>query len=780
MNEEEEKKYYIEVIRRVRPNGLYPKDLAFGKQEAFLEDPARIKAALCTRRAGKSYAGAIFLIEGALETPGSLSPYIALTRDSARTIMWPTLELMNRQLGLGAEMLEARLTMKFKNGSEIFLRGADQKNFIERLRGPKYKRAVIDEAASFSEHIQSLVDDVLYPALADLNGQLALFGTPGPKPHGFFYDITAKRGRIPVHRWSVLDNPFMPNSKQFIADMMQMRGWTDQNPTYRREWLGEWIQDVDSMVYKFDRHRNTVDSIPEDGTEMRILGVDFGYSPDPCAFVIVTFSLHKRITYIEYAEKAGELTVSEIATKIESLQVKYQPAKIVADTGALGKMIAAELTKRHQIPIQSAEKKEKLMNQQIMNGDFIDGRLMVLSTLGDLIHQYEILTKADDGEEDPALPNDLCFIAGTKIECLGGEKNIEDIEVGDLVLTRDGYKPIVRSVCSGEKKIWKLELSNKTVIYGTADHPVWVKNKGFVRLDSLLYADCLYTVGWWLRLRSIGGLLFGAIWEQKTINILQPQFAASRGFYIDMFGRKSAELFLQSIMYTIRTTINQTIGSKIWNAFMEASICRLIKLRKGGLRLPRGSTELGFLPPSGTPLQRALNGIESMLRGGSERTEASCPPPALFANQNTKEMALRHLPSFTAQESVGQKPGENRGSTTSSERVASAKKPSKLVDFLIKKTAVVPVHIGTAGGRARVYQLSVHEKHEYFANGILVRNCDAALYAWRESLSYLSKPKLVKISRDSNEYMAQYEQAEAERLDRKQNGLEFTYEGEDW
>ena len=29
------------------------------------------------------------------------------------------------------------------------------------------------------------------------------------------------------------------------------------------------------------------------------------------------------------------------------------------------------------------------------------------------------------------------------------------------------------------------------------------------------------------------------------------------------------------------------------------------------------------------------------------------------------------------------------------------------------------------------------DQHEYFANGVLVSNCDAALYAWRKALNYL-------------------------------------------
>jgi hypothetical protein len=41
------------------------------------------------------------------------------------------------------------------------------KNFIRRLRGIKTPGAGIDEAQDFGSHLESLVDDVLTPALAD-------------------------------------------------------------------------------------------------------------------------------------------------------------------------------------------------------------------------------------------------------------------------------------------------------------------------------------------------------------------------------------------------------------------------------------------------------------------------------------------------------------------------------------------------------------------------------------------------------------------------------------
>ena len=76
-------------------------DPAFPVQTAFISDPAKLKVALCTRRSGKSYGAGFYLYQQAYETPGASCLYIALTRDSAKKIMWKdVLKPINRKLGL--------------------------------------------------------------------------------------------------------------------------------------------------------------------------------------------------------------------------------------------------------------------------------------------------------------------------------------------------------------------------------------------------------------------------------------------------------------------------------------------------------------------------------------------------------------------------------------------------------------------------------------------------------------------------------------------------------
>jgi hypothetical protein len=78
-----------------------------------------------------------------------------------------------------------------------------------------------------------------------------------------------------------------------------------------------------------------------------------------------------------------------------------------------------------------------------------------------------------------------CFIAGTKVLTDEGEKNIEDIEVGDKVLSKDeetgeqDYKEVVALHRNEKETTYKLSVGNQ-IIETTDNHPFWVDGKGWV------------------------------------------------------------------------------------------------------------------------------------------------------------------------------------------------------------------------------------------------------------------------------------------------------------
>lgn len=383
----------------------------FDEQKAFAFDTSSFRAAICTRRAGKSELAARLLAHAAQKHPGSISLYIALTRDSAESILWPILVKMNEDYELGWTMLEGSLIVVTAEGSIIRLVGADMKNFINRLRGPKYAIAIIDEAQSFGSHLKELVDDVLEPALMDLQGPLCLFGTPGPTPFGYFFEVTEKRKHgFSLHKWSLLQNPFLPHAKDFIEKLLERKGWTHDNPTYRREWLGEWVLDVDALFYKYLEGRNDFKELPQNIELTNVMAIDYGFN-DETAFGIVTYSKDSPKTFIRHVEGHRGMIPTVIAGRIRQLMDTYKPTRIIADTGGLGKSITEEMKIRYGLPIFPADKREKLTNVHLMNGDFIDGNCLVHESLSRLTEQYKTLTRTDDGFETPGIPNDLCDVS---------------------------------------------------------------------------------------------------------------------------------------------------------------------------------------------------------------------------------------------------------------------------------------------------------------------------------------------------------------------------------
>ena len=91
-----------------------------------------------------------------------------------------------------------------------------------------------------------------------------------------------------------------------------------------------------------------------------------------------------------------------------------------------------------------------------------------------------------------------CFTAGTKVLTDEGEKNIEDIEVGDKVLAKDennpdgelAYKEVTALYRNQRDDIIKLHVGER-IIETTDNHPFWVEGKGWVFADELQVGDKL-------------------------------------------------------------------------------------------------------------------------------------------------------------------------------------------------------------------------------------------------------------------------------------------------
>ena len=356
----------IGLAELARRNAL-KKSVTFPEQQAFINDDSQFIAAVTTRRAGKTSALAIKFQQTMVKYPNSLSRYIGLTRDSAKDIMWPVLQEMNEMHGWNAVFTDSNLTMTLSNGARLKLLGADMKNFIKRLKGAKSPAVAIDEAQDFGDHLESLIDDVLTPTLADYNDSwLAVTGTPGPIPRGVFYDLTeGAKGGYSVHRWSLFNNPYLPNAREFVERLKVKKNWDDKTPTYLREYRGIWVLDLDSLLVRYNEAINHYDTLPNVPWTY-ITGVDLGFK-DSDALATIAYSDHIKEIYLVEEELAAGEGISELAGRLQKNIDNYDPIKLPTDEGALGKKIAEEIRRRFQIPLIPADKARKMENVALLN-----------------------------------------------------------------------------------------------------------------------------------------------------------------------------------------------------------------------------------------------------------------------------------------------------------------------------------------------------------------------------------------------------------------------------
>ncbi|QDH21604.1 polymorphic toxin-type HINT domain-containing protein [Saccharibacillus brassicae] len=89
-----------------------------------------------------------------------------------------------------------------------------------------------------------------------------------------------------------------------------------------------------------------------------------------------------------------------------------------------------------------------------------------------------------------------CFTAETKVKTDQGEKNIEDVKIGDNVLSKDEntdevtYKQVTATFNHKTDEIYSIHVGDQ-VIESTYNHPFWVVGKGWVFVKDLKSGDLL-------------------------------------------------------------------------------------------------------------------------------------------------------------------------------------------------------------------------------------------------------------------------------------------------
>lgn len=355
----------------------------FDKQLQFVQDPSPFKIAVCSRRAGKTEACAADLTDTAIKNKDVICLYITLAASNAKKLIWKKLKEINKTYNLNGVVNDTELSITYPNGSVVYCSGAKDASEIEKFRGLALKLVYIDECQSFREYIKDLIDEIIGPALIDHAGTLCLIGTPGSVPAGYFHECWSNEAWS-KHMWTLWDNPHLATKsgkthQQLLDRELKRRGVAVNDPSIQREWFGKWVLDTESLLIKYDAKRNHYTALPPHIKQWSyVMGVDIGWK-DADAICVLAWSDDSPVTYLVEELITPKQGITELAEQIQSLQKKYSVAKIIMDMGALGKKIGEEIIRRHQIPVEAAEKSRKMENIEILNDSLRTARFMAKS-----------------------------------------------------------------------------------------------------------------------------------------------------------------------------------------------------------------------------------------------------------------------------------------------------------------------------------------------------------------------------------------------------------------
>ena len=312
---------------------------SFPAQIKFIEDPARFKTGLCTRRAGKSYGAGIYLFKTAYETPNITCLYIAKTRDSARNIMWKDiLKQIDRDFNLGAKFQEANLRVILPNGSEIMLVGVDSnQDDMEKLRGQRLKLAVLDEGSTYRINVFQLVKKIIQPALWDFQGTLAMIGTPTDFVKSYF--ALASSGEMrgwSNHFWTADDNPHI--REQYHEDYQEELAKdpnVESKAWFQQEYMGKWVVSEENRIFLFG---DGINNIPKyKGGLQYNLGLSVGTTTTGITIVGHTTKLREALIVKNITLLTTDIT--RILSKLRRLEKEYGEFNYIVMDGVTPKLI---------------------------------------------------------------------------------------------------------------------------------------------------------------------------------------------------------------------------------------------------------------------------------------------------------------------------------------------------------------------------------------------------------------------------------------------------------
>lgn len=705
-------------------------DLSPKQIQSFREANARLNIWEGAVRSGKSHASIIRFLDFIIHGPKGTLIAIGKTNTAIkRNFVDPLLDMLGLDVKYYAGKQEVHLY-----GKTIVLVGANDERAEGKIRGNTYAGAYVDELTLLPESFFTTL-------LARLSVDGAkLFATTNPDSpfHWFKTNYLDRSDTLDLKRFQfrLEDNPSL--TEGFKTNLKQeFRGlW------YKRFIEGQWVLAEGSIYDFFDEKIHCVDC-SSFSARYYVCGIDYGTS-NPCAFVLIGYNPENypnlwvaKEYYWDSKEKNRQKTDSEYADDLKRFLYGINIKAIVVDPSAAS--FKAELIKNGFSGIMDA-------NNDVLDGIrftsklLSNGTLKISDTCKNLIKEIQTYVWDEKsiklGEDKPLKQNDHCFIAGTLITTDKGQTPIEQIKVGDKVLTPVGYKQVLKTFIH-EAEVNEYEILGKKMVC-TPEHQFYTANRGWIKACDLIQSDMLLiNISGDRCLTQLNGMDTNGteVEPLKTCvieNIIEDMTnqQGKTDISIEMYGNSIMEKFHEDVIYITSMKTPPIMTLAISNVYQLLSIFPNMgkTFRKHEKKLcDKIAKESGLLQRNGMHPKKGLSGIKNMLKRAYQKLickdSVCCVANAELNSKGKKKTRdfARIIVSLNGEERlILMMSLKNVQNVIKSLQQTSIQEPSIVLG------SVLPL----IDGKRNVYNLMIEDMPMYFAEDILVHNClDSVRYS---------------------------------------------------
>lgn len=702
--------------------------------------------------------------------PGSTGLMLRKVKDSMTnsTVLFFKFNVIGAELGKSVWHVESKNRFEYANGSILSYGGMWNEEQREAIRSIGQDGGLgicwMEEATRF---IQDDYNELI-PRMRETKGdfrQMILTTNPS-HPNHWIYQRMILGKEASVYYSGALDNP--NNPPEYVASLQRLTGILK-----KRLVEGLWVQAEGVVFDNFspDDDGNVSESAEYDPSRPVIWGMDDGYAYGQGPG---TLSYHPRVVLFGHETSQGGIAVfdeyfacQELGeTTIDNCLARgyNPPEQVYIDSSAAE--LRGRLWGRGFFTVPSTHPvHEGIKNVRRLMCDGNGQRLLHINprckqTINELLnYQYDENSYVSHvGERKPLKMDDhACFIAGTLVTTLEGDKPIEQIQIGDYVLTRRGYYRVYDSAMTSiSAETYTLTTDDGRTITGTGNHPIWTSDTSHISLQNLCPSDKIVVcsrpqgvIRWAAKVSIAQKKLFSTVSSSvDTLKALigQTVFTSDRtpdtlkpgsGHYIANSGKRLMGPFQQGMIYTIETatrlTTTLTTSLVSQNMNMPNITPRTCQMSVGK-RYAIGLRVFDILPSHGTSQTRVAHGIANTVKKSWLKRLIMTLP---VNNAEKVLVAGRYRALSSVQITVNLHGVGRRAWITLCEYAPIAAMSSRVTDTVarcvarivaVDCTEVAVVSVVRNEFPQPVYNLSVETAHEYFVGGICVRNCDTLRY----------------------------------------------------